>query len=202
MDRSNIQNIYPLSPLGEALLFRRLGSPENDPGFLQIRLSLTGRIDPDFVSRAWQYVTDRHEILRSSVHWEDTKRPLQVVRNRVEADFSVVDWENSLDDFLARDAEAGVDLTKAPYDRLQLVRMSEGSVTLVWSTHHILSDGWSSAVIFGELVRAYVSFINGDEPGLPPAPSKKAYQQWLESRDLRIRSKLLVFVSRRHRAAY
>lgn len=184
MDRGNVQNIYPLSPVANALLYRRLQSSGGDPGFLQVTLRLKGAVDPDKLREAWQMVTDRQEALRSSIHWKETRRPVQVVRKKVDAVFThEQDRSGPVEGFQEADRARGVALTRAPIDRLTLLSESGDDHHLIWTTHHLLLDGWSAAVIIEELLHCYAALRNGREPALGPPPKRTAYRKWLDSRD-------------------
>ena len=65
MKRSSIQDIYRLSPMQEGILFHSLYAPEDGVYFEQLSCRLAGALDVDAFRRAWQWVVDRHPILRT-----------------------------------------------------------------------------------------------------------------------------------------
>ena len=67
----NVQDIYPLAPLQEGILFHHLLSERGDVYILPALLAFETRAKLDEFLRALQAVIDRHDILRSAVIWKE-----------------------------------------------------------------------------------------------------------------------------------
>ena len=79
-----IEDLYPLAPLQEGLLFHTLSSPGSGVYVLQLNCTVHGELDTAAFRRAWEAVVERHPVLRTSFRWRGLDAPLQAVHGRVE----------------------------------------------------------------------------------------------------------------------
>ncbi|HVR99977.1 MAG TPA: non-ribosomal peptide synthase/polyketide synthase [Thermoanaerobaculia bacterium] len=188
----DIEAIYPLSPLQEGMLFHGVYTPEADPYLRQVSLPLHGELDARALEQAWQEVVDRHSILRTGFVWQGGDRPLQAVRRRASLRWATHDWTGlSLDErrerlagFLTAERRVGLNLAKPPLMRLALLQLEPELHQLVWTFHHMVLDGWSKALVVGEVQALYQARIQGRQATLPPSRPFREYIRWLEERDL------------------
>jgi len=188
--KSEVDGIYPLNFLQQALLFHGL-QESDDQGFLQVRCKLKGKIDVEAFKRAWRETIQRHESLRTSIHWENLEKPLQVVHKAGDLPFSFLDWakhpeaeqESRLAKLLSDDAGKKFVLSENPVLRVKLIELSSGSYFLIWSCHHILADGWSASIVLRDLVGFYDQFTLEIEPDFEAVPSYKTYLEWVRKQD-------------------
>ena len=94
-DGRAVEDILPLTPLQEGMLFHRLMGGADDVYLDQATLLLDGVADPRAFARAWQRVVDRTPVLRTSVVWENVPVPLQIVHRRVTVPTVHLDWRDS-----------------------------------------------------------------------------------------------------------
>ena len=191
--RGDIESILPLTPVQESILFGTLASRDigSDPGFLQVQCTLRGDLDGGVLRAAWEHVVARHPALRAAIHWENTERPLQVSQRRVELPWHEADWRGleastrqvRLAQLLREDRARGLDLNRAPVHRVTVLRFADDAARLVWTCHHTLLDGWSGAIVLGEVAAAYASLARGEPPRLPPAAPFRDYITWLQRQD-------------------
>ena len=92
MDVGMIEDIYELSPTQQGMLFHSLYAPETGVYILLSCLTLHGTLNVPAFERAWQRVLDRHSALRTSFHWEEADKPLQVVHRQVKLPLERHDW--------------------------------------------------------------------------------------------------------------
>lgn len=188
MDKKNIETIYALAPLQQAFLWHSLQTSVQD-GLIHMRCTLRGDVDTEVLQQAWEYVVAQHSVLRTSVHWQGVKQPLQVVAKRADVPWTHVDLrecddqQKALTDFLAEDRGRGFELTQAPISRLALIRLDETEYELVWSCHHLMLDGWSGALVFNQVFDCYRALRRGERPVIKARPTYQSYVRWLKQQD-------------------
>src|SRR5689334_10048082 len=82
-----IEDVYPLSPLQQGLLFESLPDSSEGAYIVQIDSSVRGRLDVAVLKRAWEQLVARHAVLRTGFLWERQAVPLQVVHRKVDLAF-------------------------------------------------------------------------------------------------------------------
>ena len=183
-----IEDILPLTPLQEGLLFHVLyDEQQRDVYTVQLELGLQGALDGEALRTAAQALFERHASLRAGFQHEDLSKPVQVILRRVTVPWRQVDLSGleaserarQLEDLLAQDRRERFDLGTAPLVRFTLVRMSGSEHRLVLTTHHILLDGWSMPILVRELLTLYA----GGGSGLARVTPYREYLAWLSRQD-------------------
>ena len=175
VDGPAIADIYPLSPMQQGMLFHTLYEPEAQAYINQLRLDIEG-LDLLSFGRAWQAALDRHDILRSSFHWLGLDSAHQVIQRQVDLQLHVIeDPHADLDALADAERQRGFELNAAPLFRLMLVRGTGTGWHMIFTSHHILMDGWSNAQLLGEVIADYAGHV------LPaPLGQFRDYLGWLQ----------------------
>ncbi|MFC9930075.1 non-ribosomal peptide synthase/polyketide synthase [Streptomyces sp. NPDC127190] len=190
-DGRDVADLLPLTPLQEGMLFHRLVGGSDDVYVDQAALLLEGVSDPAALAVAWQRVADRTPALRTSVVWEGVPVPLQVVHHRVTVPVEQLDWRDldageraeRWDRLRADDLARGLDLTAAPLMRLTFVRLPDARLHLLWTSHHLILDGWSLAQVLTEVFEEYRALTAGTEYRPPARRPFGDYVRWLAGQD-------------------
>jgi len=188
---NNIEDIYSLSPMQQGMLFHTLYSPESEVYFEQLVCTLKGQLNLSFFQEAWQEIVAKHPVLRTSFHWEEIEKPLQMVSQKVELPWMVYDWKHwdnlqqkeALESFLKGDRVLGIELDQAPLMRFALIQLETDSYQFIWSHHHILFDGWSMQIILQEVFDLYESYNRGESLQLKFCHPYREYISWLQQQD-------------------
>ncbi|MDB4947765.1 MAG: Malonyl CoA-acyl carrier protein transacylase [Gemmatimonadetes bacterium] len=192
MSKPNVEDLYPLTPLQEGMLFHARFAPQSGAHREQAALRVRGPLRPEAYAQAWQRAVDRHPALRTAFVWEKVARPLQVVQRGVVLPVQQHDWRHLAEAERARRveqlcaAERAVvfDLTRPPLLRLAVARTADDEATVVLSFHHLLLDGWSLALVLDEVVEMHDAICAGRTPDLPARRSYREYVGWLARQDL------------------
>ncbi|WP_307853723.1 non-ribosomal peptide synthetase [Streptomyces tagetis] len=175
------RTLLPLGPLQEGLAYHALSDPDAPDVYLvQLELELTGDLHGERLRRAAQSVVDRHEVLRAGFRQVSTGRLVQYVADAVPVEWREADLRGHRDDLarLAReDRTRRFDLDAPPLVRFTLARLTDDTWHLLFTSHHLLLDGWSSPLLLTDLFTAYAG-------GTPAARRPYAdYLAWLARQD-------------------
>ncbi len=135
---------------------------------------ITGPLNVDVLTRSFQIVIQRHASLRTvfdSVEGEAR----QIVLSDVDVNIRVVDLaafpeserETEALRIASEEGKKPFDLTEGPLLRHILVRLLPETHLLVLVMHHIITDGWSIAILFREVTKCYAALTKNEKPELP-----------------------------------
>ncbi len=190
----NIENIYPLSPMQEGILFHSLYTPQLGAYFEQFVCTLQGNLHVQTFEQAWLEVVARHSVLRTAFLWGISDQTLQVVYRQVPVSVKIHDWrslpttkqQEQLQAFLELERKQNLPLDQAPVMRLNLIQMSDDLSEFVWGHHHLLLDGWSLSIVLKEVFTLYHGYLTTEAENLrlqPPQPYRN-YISWLQKQDI------------------
>jgi amino acid adenylation domain-containing protein len=189
--RGALEDIYPLTPLQQGMLFHILENPGSGIYLNQQCFTLQGELDEETLRAAFERVIARHPALRTAVVVGSRGEPFQVVWHHALMPWRYLDWRSLSSDRLERElatlhraeGEMGFELSREPLIRPTLIRLGDDAYRFVWSFHLILLDGWSIPLIFSEVLAFYDALRRGREPDLAPPAPYSHYIDWLERQD-------------------
>ncbi|WP_425502953.1 non-ribosomal peptide synthetase [Pseudomonas karstica] len=154
---ANIQDIYPLAPLQQGILFHHLLGHEGDAYLVRSMLEFDNRQRLDAFIAALQHVIDRHDILRTSVHWDGLPQAVQVVHRQAQLPVHSVSLDHHNDplsqlETLSDPRHLRLDLRQAPLMRAYIAcdPKSERWV-LALLNHHMASDHVTLEIVLEEI---------------------------------------------------
>ena len=147
---------------------------------------LSGKLDYEALERTVNEVARRHEILRITFVAVNGE-PVQVISppNRLKlrvTDLSEVpenEREATARQLAAAQAQQSFDLSVGPLLRVQVLRLDAEDHVVLFTTHHIITDGWSIDILMSEVTVLYEAYIAGRESPLPELEIQYAdYAVW------------------------
>ncbi len=192
MNQKNIEDIYPLSPMQQGMLFHSLLAPESGAYIVQSCYEIQGSLNRTAFEQAWQEVINRHSILRTAFVWEKLEKPLQVVGREVKAVTVYQDWQHltpeqqqtQLNFLLKNQRKQGFNLAKPPLMSFNLIQVQNDIYQFIWTYHHLLLDGWSVPLIIKEFITVYETIIQDQKLPLEKPRPYRDYIAWLQQQDL------------------
>lgn len=150
---------------------------------------IDGRLDAGGLQAALDALARRHEALRTTfagrgprlrqlIHADPLPLPV------AEVDLTAAeDPDAALESALAEEVQTPTSTAERPV-RAALWRTAPERHTLCLTMHHLVTDGWSTAVVYDELGRLYDRLV-GDGPALPPVGWQ--YAEWMEWQQRQLR---------------
>lgn len=190
---NNVADIFPLTGMQQMMLVRTMRDPRSSLFVEQLSAAIAGQLDLPMMRQAWQRAADLHPALRTAIVWQGLDRPLQVVRDRIELPLTEHDLrqlpENEragrIDEWSRAVGAEPFDLNRPPLLRLDLFRLADERYRFVCRAHHLLFDGWSLAILLGDVLELYRRLVAGQTTGTHIRPSFRDYVAWLQKQDER-----------------
>ncbi len=157
-----IADILPLTPVQTGMLFHVLESKDSRGRYVAVlSCRLSGPLDPQRLREAMQDAIQARDAYRAGFVWEDVKQPVQAIREQVELPWTELDWqdndgtEEQLTALITFEQSRQFDLKQAPLMSATLIKLDQNNWQLVWTIHHLISDGWSTFVVFRDIFERY-----------------------------------------------
>ncbi|MGB3182825.1 MAG: condensation domain-containing protein [Cyclobacteriaceae bacterium] len=176
---------YPLSYAQKRLwILDRMSSDQiayNMPGMYRLQ-----NVDIELLKEALHNVVSRHEILRTTFITEG-EEPRQKIHDPEQFPFSiseidlreVADNQEALEKLAQEEARTAFDLVNGPLFRVKVIQLTDNEFALLYTIHHIISDGWSMGLMVNELLQYYEASVRGTEQKLPDLPIQyRDYAVW------------------------
>jgi amino acid adenylation domain-containing protein/non-ribosomal peptide synthase protein (TIGR01720 family) len=204
IQRASRTRPLPLSYAQQRLWF--LSRLEPGPVYnLPVVLRLRGPLDLVALDRSVREVRRRHEVLRTRFPLVDGM-PIQEIDAAGSPDggagitLPVIDLQAIAEDardaavrrLVMAEARRPFDLARGPVIRTHVLRVAGDEHVLQATLHHIVTDGWSTALLVRELTTLYAAYHQGGTSPLPEPPLQYAdfavwQRQWLQGETLESR---------------
>jgi len=186
----------PLSFAQQRLWFLHRLEPDNPVYNLSTAFRLTGQLKISAVRWSLDEVVRRHESLRTTVAEVDGEAVqniapvLSVALPIIDLkELPVAERESHVRRLAEQEAQRPFDLSSGPLVRAVLLRTAPDEHVMLFTMHHIVSDGWSMGLLVQEVTALYEAFVAGRPSPLVSLPIQYAdfavwQREWLQGEAL------------------
>lgn len=182
----------PLSFAQQRLWFLDQLEPNSPFYNIPSALRLQGKLNISALEKSIHEIIRTHEALRTTFQAIEGQ-PFQIISSESQLNIHKLDLRKLSKE--KRDAEARhtikidakkpFDLSQGPLMRVTLLQLDEEEHIVVFTTHHIISDGWSIGVLIKAVADLYSAYSTGKDERLPDLPIQYAdyaywQRQWLQ----------------------
>ncbi|MEH2313988.1 MAG: amino acid adenylation domain-containing protein [Nostoc sp.] len=167
--QSRDSNIFPLSFAQQRLWFLEQLEPGNPFYNQPAAVRLTGALNLAVLEQSFNEILHRHEVLRTTFSTVEGQ-PVQVIAPTLALKLPVVDLQKLPDAdrekevlrLATKEAQMPFNLVEGSLLRCTLLRLDEAEYVLLFTMHHIISDGWSKGILIREIATLYKAFSTGE----------------------------------------
>jgi natural product biosynthesis luciferase-like monooxygenase protein/amino acid adenylation domain-containing protein/FkbM family methyltransferase len=182
-------DVFPLSFPQERLWFLDQLEPGSPLYNIPTALHVRGRLRPALLREVLRHLVSRHESLRTVFPAVDG-RPVQLVLASRPIALPICRLGGlraplrEAMRLVGEQARQPFDLRRGPLLRAALLELGPDEWLLCLTLHHIVSDGWSNAVLMREMTALYAAGETGQAPALPELPIQYAdFAVWQRQQD-------------------
>lgn len=167
---NKIHDMYGLTSLQEGILFHAIDVNEGEY-FLQEVYDCKKEVNPVIVRSALYLLSDKYEVLKTRFLYRKVDKPVQVILRGMEPELNVIDLSDErkkndrVDMIVKEDRKRGFDLERDTLLRVTLLVLDRESYKMIWSIHHIITDGWSNTLIDESFFYFYKQLLMGRDRG-------------------------------------
>ncbi|MCP4164189.1 MAG: amino acid adenylation domain-containing protein, partial [Deltaproteobacteria bacterium] len=138
---------------------------------LPAALVLKGQIQIDTFKKAYSFLIERHESLRT-IFIANNGEPRQKILKNPSFDIELIDLRGNPDReekarvLAENDVITPFNLESGPLVRFSIIQIEDDKILLLFNMHHIIFDGWSMNIFIREFLNCYHSFREGVIPKL------------------------------------
>lgn len=166
---NKMESAYPLSAMQEGILFHYLMDKTSHNYILQMSVKIQGDFDPEICKKSMELLFHKYECMRTLFLTGTLERPVQVVLKERKCEVRMIDLSNMTDAsqadeiaiFKRKDLKRGFDLEKDPLFRTAIFQLSKKCCYMLWTTHHIILDGWCLTFILKDFKDFYAKLDQG-----------------------------------------
>ncbi|MDJ0732574.1 MAG: amino acid adenylation domain-containing protein [Nostocaceae cyanobacterium] len=195
---ANRKNPLPLSFAQQRLWFLEQLQPNNTAYNITSAVRILGSLNIPALEASFNQIIQRHEILRTAFVAVEglptqTQTQTQVITANWQLSVPIIDLQTlsqpeqeiRVQKIIAQETQKPFDLSQLPLLRVTIIQLNSTENVVIFTTHHIISDGWSMDIIIREIATLYPNFVENKPFTLPQLPIQYAdfavwQRQWLQ----------------------
>ncbi|MEN1938909.1 amino acid adenylation domain-containing protein [Paenibacillus sp. 102] len=190
MPDMKIERIYPLAPFQQVIYEHAVTEPDTNAYFEQTIWTLEGKLDIDLFIQCFQQLVDRHDSLRTIIVQDEQEQPWQAVLHDVQMisevksliELKKQEQQEFLDQWMNENLSRGFKNDELMI-RLCIFQLGNDEYKVVWSSHHLLCDGWSVSILLDELFQLYETINARTTVELPTVKPFQTFIDWTLAQD-------------------
>jgi len=161
----NYEKMYSLTPVQQGILYHYNNETSVGEYFMQSVIRSNTTLNPFYIIKALQLLAIKHEVLRTKIIYNETKEALQAISRdiEIECDLKSINSETDIEELCKKDIDRGFDFSTDSLMRVTVVAINNENRFLIWSIHHIISDGWSNSIYFKDFNAIYNKLVEGEK---------------------------------------
>ncbi|MFN6461422.1 MAG: amino acid adenylation domain-containing protein [Nostoc sp. DedVER02] len=171
----------PLSFAQQRLWFIDQLQPNSNFYNLPAALHIKGSLNIAVLENTLNEIVRRHEVLRTTFISQQGQ-PIQVIHPSLTLSLPIInlqelpqlEQEAEVKRFMLEEASLSFNLAQTPLLRCTLLKLAEEEYVVMFTMHHIISDGWSMGVLIQEIAALYETFSLNQPSLLPELPIQYA----------------------------
>ncbi len=198
---NKVENIYSLTPLQEGMLFYNLYNSDSTDYVLQNVFSIEFDLSPQYIESALRLLSKRFSALRTLFFYQKIDKPQQIVLKERKIEFEFIDYTSSplsdlkeqINKLIKDDVKRNFNLQSDSLLRVKYLKIPNEKSKLILTMHHIITDGWCTAIVYNKFFEYYTRVSNGEneeyilkeiENELSESSAYGDYIMWLEKQDI------------------
>ncbi|MFK7915950.1 MAG: amino acid adenylation domain-containing protein, partial [Pseudomonadales bacterium] len=179
---------YPLTATQTGMLYQSIAATQQDLYVGQISACFTGAPNLAELEAAYHELVAATPVLRTRFFWQGLEQPVQVVLEATPVQWTVLDWRSRdpkqipalLNQQAADIRVRGLSLATAVPLQMTLVRETDSTTHMIWTSHHLLFDGWSTYPLLRQWFARYQARLGLADAAVVPTPRPYSdYLRWV-----------------------
>ena len=163
----HVEDIFPLSPIQEGILFKSNIEIENDYYLNHMIFKFKGKVFKKKFKKSWEIFFKKNSIFRIGFKFKDLEYSLQFIKKKLELPWKEFNFRNlnkiekkkEIKKIIEENKKNKFNFENPPLLRLIWIKKSKNKNILIYSTHHLIIDGWSNSIILKKIFKKYLKLI-------------------------------------------